>query len=107
MALFVRIASPNGGSSDMAALDTRKLVDLDRGLIDRRIFSDPEIYQLELERIFARSWLYLADESQLAHPGDFLTTYMGEDPVLVIHGADGKVRAFLNTCRHRGNRVCR
>lgn len=88
-------------------IETRKLVDVERGLIDRRIFSDPEIYERELQRIFARSWLFLAHQSQLAHPGDFITTYMGEDPVLVVRGVDGTVRAFLNTCRHRGNRVCR
>ncbi len=91
----------------MVALEYSELVDVDRGLIDRRIFSDPDIYQQELERIFARCWLYLGHESQLQQPGQFLTTYMGEDPVLVVRGVDGEVRAFLNTCRHRGNRVCR
>ncbi|HLQ32645.1 MAG TPA: aromatic ring-hydroxylating dioxygenase subunit alpha [Chloroflexota bacterium] len=91
----------------MAVVDMGALVDLDRGLIDRRIFADPDIYERELERIFARCWLYLGHESQLAKPGDFLSTYMGEDPVLVVRGTDGRVRAFLNTCRHRGNRVCR
>lgn len=87
--------------------ELNRLVDFERGLIDRGIFSDPEIYQLELEKIFARSWLYLGHESQFEKPGDFLTTYMGEDPVLVCRGEDRKVRAFLNVCRHRGNRVCR
>jgi phenylpropionate dioxygenase-like ring-hydroxylating dioxygenase large terminal subunit len=91
----------------MLAIEAAELVDPIRGLIDRRIFSDPEIYQEELERIFAHCWLYLGHESQLAHAGDFLTTYMGEDPVLVVRGVDGQVRGFLNTCRHRGNRVCR
>src|ERR1700686_1406432 len=78
-----------------------------RGLISRRIFIEPEIYERELERIFARCWPYLCHDSQIPQPGDFLTTYMGEDPVLVMRGSDGKVRAFLNVCRHRGNRLCR
>jgi len=91
----------------MQTLDLKSLVDVESGLIDRRIFSDPEIYKQELEHIFARCWLYLGHESQVANPGDFLTTYMGEDPVLVCRGEDGQIRAFLNTCRHRGNRVCR
>jgi len=91
----------------MTAMDVRSLIDVERGLIDRRIFSDAAVYEQELERIFARCWLYLGHESQLARPGDFLTTYMGEDPVLVVRGGDGQLRAFLNTCRHRGNRVCR
>jgi phenylpropionate dioxygenase-like ring-hydroxylating dioxygenase large terminal subunit len=84
-----------------------QLVDDGNGLVSRRIFIEPEIYQQELERIFARCWLYLCHESQIPQPGDFLTTYMGEDPVLVVRASDGRVRAFLNVCRHRGNRLCR
>ncbi|NIO10143.1 MAG: Rieske 2Fe-2S domain-containing protein [Deltaproteobacteria bacterium] len=91
----------------MPKIDVKSLVDVDSGLINRAIFSDPEIYEQELEHIFARCWLYLGHESQLASPGDFITTYMGEDPVLLCRGEDGRIRAFLNTCRHRGNRVCR
>jgi 3-phenylpropionate/trans-cinnamate dioxygenase alpha subunit len=86
--------------------DIRRMVDTGKGLIDRRIFADEELYQLELERVFARSWLFLAHESELPNPFDFITTYMGEDPILVTRDRDGKVHAFLNVCRHRGARVC-
>ncbi len=86
--------------------DYGQLVDLKNGWIDRRIFIDPEIYQEELHRIFARSWNFVAHESQLPNPGDFLTTYIGEDAVIVSRHRDKSIRVFANSCPHRGNTVC-
>ena len=87
--------------------DPRSLVNLEEGTISRKVYSDPQIYELELERIFARCWLFLAHDSQIPKPGDFFATYMGEDPVLVIRQKDGSVKALLNSCSHRGMKVCR
>ena len=88
-------------------MDVKSLVDPEVGLIDRRIFADPEIYALERERIFARCWLYLGHESEVPNPGDFVTAYMGEEPVILWRDLTGRIGAYLNLCRHRGNRVCR
>jgi len=82
------------------------LVRTGEGIINPRIFTDPEINRQEMERIFTRSWLYVAHESEIPQPGDFVTRTMGDDPVIVWRGQDGKVRVFLNVCRHRGRRVC-
>ncbi|KIQ18468.1 3-phenylpropionate dioxygenase [Rhodococcus sp. MEB064] len=82
-------------------------MDTTAGMIDPRVYSDPDIYQRELEQVFGRSWLFLAHDSQLPKRGSFLQTYMGEDPVLVVRQKDGTVKAFLNQCRHRGMRICR
>lgn len=71
------------------------------------IFSDPDIYQRELETVFARSWLFVAHESHLAKPGDFVASYMAEDPVIVCRQRDGSIRVMLNQCRHRSMKVCR
>jgi phenylpropionate dioxygenase-like ring-hydroxylating dioxygenase large terminal subunit len=89
------------------AADVTRLVDVENGRISRRIFIEREIYEQELERIFARCWLFLCHESQIPRAGDFFSTYMGEDPVLVVRDTEGQLRAFLNVCRHRGNRLCR
>jgi phenylpropionate dioxygenase-like ring-hydroxylating dioxygenase large terminal subunit len=89
------------------ATDVHQLVDVEHGLISRRIFIEPDIYAQELEQLFARCWLFLCHESQIPQPGDFFSTYMGEDPVLVVRDSQGQVHAFLNVCRHRGNRLCR
>ncbi|MEC9341097.1 MAG: Rieske 2Fe-2S domain-containing protein, partial [Pseudomonadota bacterium] len=82
------------------------LISLDEGWLDRRIFWEESIHQLELERLFARAWLFVAHESQIPEPGDFLTTYMGQDNVIVARHSDGSVRVFTNSCTHRGNRIC-
>ncbi len=72
----------------------------------RTLFWDEEIYAQELKQIFARAWLFLTHESLIPNPGDYNTTTMGEDNVIVIRQDDGSIGAFINSCRHRGNTVC-
>ncbi len=83
-----------------------RLMDVNEGWVDRHVFSDQQIYEQELYRIFARCWLFVAHESQLPKPGDFLTTTMGEDSVIAARQPDGAIKVFLNSCPHRGNKVC-
>lgn len=90
-----------------AVIDVSRLVDADTGLISRAIFTDADIYQQELSRVFATNWLFLGHIDQVQKPGDFFTTYMGEDPIIVTMDKDRRIRAYLNSCRHRGARVCR
>ena len=91
----------------MSHAEIEDLVSLERGEIDRRIYSDPAIFELEMERIFGRAWLFLCHESQIPEPGDFFQAVMGRDNVLVVRQKDRSIRAMLNTCAHRGNAVCR
>ncbi|MDX3615571.1 aromatic ring-hydroxylating dioxygenase subunit alpha [Streptomyces europaeiscabiei] len=104
-------AAPGGAlrrPADLARnIDVSGLVDAEGGLLDRVIFTDEELYRQELRRVFAPSWLFLAHTDQFHKPGDFFTTYMGEDPVIVTLDRDRRIRAYLNSCRHRGARVCR
>ena len=83
------------------------MVRAEEGLISRRIFADPEVYDHEMERIFGRAWFFLGHESEIPEPGDLMTRPCGVDPAIVIRDDDGIIRAFLNSCRHRGMRVCR
>ena len=75
--------------------------------IDRRIFTDPDLFELEMKYIWEGTWLYLAHESQLPNPNDFFTTFMGRHPVVLIRGEDGVIRGFINACAHRGATLCR
>jgi benzoate/toluate 1,2-dioxygenase subunit alpha len=70
--------------------------------VDRRIYTDPDIFTRELRRIFERSWLYLCHESQIPNHGDYYATYMGAQPVFAIRQRDGAIGAFINACSHRG-----
>lgn len=90
-----------------APLDVSGLIDAQNGLIDRAIFTDRRLYDQEQARVFATSWLFLGHVDQLEKAGDFFTTFMGEDPVIVTKDKSGTIHAFLNSCRHRGARVLR
>lgn len=68
-------------------------------------YTDPRIFERELEEFFCRSWLNLGREEEIANPGDFFTREIGNESVIVIRGTDGKARAFYNVCRHRGTRL--
>src|SRR5712691_462994 len=85
----------------------RGLVDLATGRISREIFVNEEIYAEEQERVFARSWLFVGHESQIPNPGDFFVSCMGEESVLLCRDRAGQIHVFLNSCRHRGMKVCR
>ena len=85
----------------------RPWVDADRGLVSRDIFFSEDIYRLELERIFKRVWLFVAHESEIPNPGDFVTRMMGDLPAIVVRCEDGTIAVLLNSCRHRGTKVCR
>ncbi|ADG06986.1 aromatic ring-hydroxylating oxygenase subunit alpha [Kyrpidia tusciae] len=84
-----------------------RFIDLEKGSISPAIFWDPEIYQEELKKIFTKSWLFVAHESQIKQPGDYVTNYMGEDPVIITRDLEGKIHVFLNACPHRGMMICR
>jgi phenylpropionate dioxygenase-like ring-hydroxylating dioxygenase large terminal subunit len=74
--------------------------------VRREIYRDPEVFALEMERIFKRTWVYLAHESELAANGDYLTLPVGNEPVVLVRGEDGELRALVNRCMHRGAIVC-
>lgn len=75
--------------------------------IDRRIFTDADVFELEMRHIFEGGWVFVGLESQIPNPNDFLTTTIGRKPVLVMRDRDGRVGCFLNSCRHKGAVICR
>ncbi|HZP27165.1 MAG TPA: Rieske 2Fe-2S domain-containing protein [Dehalococcoidia bacterium] len=90
---------------------TTPKLDLDslapEGKVDSRVYTDPAILELEFEKIFHKTWVYVAHESELPDGGDYKLTHIGKHPVIVARSSDdGQVRVFFNRCRHRGATVC-
>jgi benzoate/toluate 1,2-dioxygenase subunit alpha len=78
---------------------------IEPGRIHRRVYTDPVIFDLEMERLFGRAWLFVGHESQIKKPGDFVTTDLGKYPVILTRHKDYTVRVLINRCTHRGPKV--
>jgi len=77
------------------------------GRLPAEIFNSALVFELEQRRLFSRAWLFLAHESELPDPGDYVLRSIAGNSVIVTRDESGAVHAFLNMCRHRGNEVCK
>jgi phenylpropionate dioxygenase-like ring-hydroxylating dioxygenase large terminal subunit len=77
-----------------------------RDRVHRAIYTDPAVFELEMQRIFERTWVYLGHASEIKEPGDYKTTMIGRHPVIVARLPDGGISALVNRCRHRGATIC-
>jgi benzoate/toluate 1,2-dioxygenase alpha subunit/2,4,5-trichlorophenoxyacetic acid oxygenase 1 len=97
---------PSAGTTERDADYVRAMVD-DRpeaGVfrVHRDVFRDPGLFELEMRYLFERNWAFLGLASQVARPFDYLSTRLGRQPVVVMRDKEGTLRAFINSCRHRG-----
>lgn len=84
------------------------VVDDDRNFrIHTKLYDDPELFDVETREVFEKTWLYVGHASEIPHPGDYKTTTMGTQPVVLSRHEDGHIYVLLNRCRHRGAVVCR
>ena len=83
------------------------LHDVRNGMIPAHIYNDAEIHELEKERIFGRSWIFVAHESEIPGPGDYVVRRVLDDSFIVVRDEHGHVRVLFNMCLHRGMQVCR
>lgn len=86
---------------------TSVIQDVQRGMIPAHIYNDKEIFELEKERLFGRSWLFVAHESEVPEAGDYVVRRVLEDSFIISRDEKGEIRALFNMCLHRGMQVCR
>jgi phenylpropionate dioxygenase-like ring-hydroxylating dioxygenase large terminal subunit len=101
------MASSRSTANGVDALLADMKADLAKGLLPLRVFYDQDVYEQELRRIFARSWVFIGHETELPNPGDYAQRTIGEDPFIFVRDAQGIIRVLFNACRHRGVQVCR
>ena len=88
----------NGHADDIAKL-------IEPGRVHRDVYTDPDVFELEMERIFGRAWLFVGHTSQVPQAGDYLTTELGRQPVIMVRHRDGsRVRSAqpLHPSRRQG-----
>ena len=96
--------SPRPGA--LQGLLDRAEAGIAQGLLPVEVFSDDEVFQAEMERVFARSWVFVAHESEIPEKGDYVLRRIGLDPVIVSRDEEGRIHVMSNFCRHRGTQVC-
>ena len=75
--------------------------------LEQAFYTDPDIFRMDMETIFYRDWLFVAPACDLPKPGSYITHQVGDYGVIIVRGQDGAIRAFHNSCRHRGSVLCK
>ncbi len=74
--------------------------------VHRDIYVDPRVFEAEMQRIFMRTWVYVGHDSEIAQPGDYKTTSIGTEPVVLVRDKNGEPAVVVNRCSHRGAAIC-
>lgn len=74
--------------------------------VHRDIYTDPGVFKMEMQRIFAKTWVFIGHESEVARTGDYKTDKIAGQPIVMTRDGNGDVHVLFNRCRHRGAKVC-
>ncbi|PHS72904.1 MAG: hypothetical protein COB22_03180 [Cycloclasticus sp.] len=74
---------------------------INNGALPLGVFNNPELFELEKELLFAKSWNFLAHESEIPKPGDYVQRYIADDAFIVSRDKENNIHVVLNACRHR------
>jgi len=70
------------------------------------VYTDPEVFTEEFDKIFHRGWVYVGHDSEIPNPGDFRLKWIGGQSVIMVRDEESNVQLFMNRCPHRANAVC-
>ncbi|CAE6723673.1 aromatic ring-hydroxylating dioxygenase subunit alpha [Paraburkholderia nemoris] len=73
--------------------------------VHKSVYTDPEIFELEMKRIYGQAWIYVGHESQVKNPGDYHTTRLGDQDVVMVRASNGQIHVVYNRCPHKGAKV--
>lgn len=79
----------------------------DDGKLLAKVYNEPEIFDREVKRIFSKTWVFLAHESEVPWSGDYVLRWIVDDSFIVARDEDGEIHVHFNMCRHRGMQLCR
>ena len=91
----------------MSQASLRNLVDGETGTVSREVYVNDTIFTQEMEQIFSRAWLFVGHESMVPNPDDYFVSRMGTDSVILTRDRQGEIQVLLNSCLHRGMKLCR
>jgi phenylpropionate dioxygenase-like ring-hydroxylating dioxygenase large terminal subunit len=74
--------------------------------VHRKIYTEAEVFEAEIERIFERTWVFVGHDSEVAAAGDYKTVTIGTQPAIMTRDEDGSVHVLMNRCMHRGSTIC-
>lgn len=102
----------NTSNAGHAGIDIDKVLEnlaegVDYGRVPATLYGNKDVYERELNQIFARAWVFMAHESEIPNKGDYVSRKIGEDDFIVTHDADGQINVLYDACRHRGVKVAR
>jgi len=97
----------SSASPEAEALVERAGAMLEEGRLPLKIFNDPDIHQLELDRYFGHAWVFIGHESEIPDEGDYARRYVGSDPFIFVRDRTGEIQVLFDSCRHRGTQLCR
>lgn len=103
------MSNPTALDALRARLDGMLVEDKDQHVykLHRSAFTDEELFDLEMKHVFEGNWIYLAHESQIPNPNDYLTTHIGRQPIVITRNKAGELNAIINACSHRGATLAR